>query len=127
MVECPVFRTSATTSANVFSGVRLESLITNPALNFFTLRTISAWLAIGCEPKMKERPPLRANSIASSGPETDCMIAETNGMFSSIRAFSPLLCLTRGVLSDTLPGWQAFVVKPGISKYSPKVLDTSFK
>ena len=42
-------------------------------------------------------------------------------------AFSPALCLTRGVLSDTFAGVHSFVVNPGISKYSPKVLDTSFK
>ena len=88
----------------------MESLMTNPALNFFTLRTMSAWLAIGCEPKMKERPPLRANSMASSGPDTDCMIAETNGMFNSMADCSPALNLTSGVFSDTLVGIHAFVV-----------------
>ena len=119
--------TRAITSANVFSGVRLESLITKPALNFFTFRTISAWLSIGCEPKMKDSPPLRASSMANLGPDTDCMIAETKGMFSSIAGFSPTLCFTSGVFSETLVGTHCLVVKPGISKYSPNVLDTSFK
>lgn len=76
---------------------------------------------------MKESPPLRANSIASLGPETDCMIAETKGIFNSIADFSPDLNFTSGVFNETFAGIHSLVVKPGISKYSPNVLDTSFK
>ena len=57
---------------------------------------------MGCEPKIKESPPLRANSIASSEPDTDCMIAETKGMFNSIAGDVPTLYLTNGVRKETL-------------------------
>ena len=80
---------------------------------------------MGCEPKMKERPPLRASSMANSGPDTDCIIAETKGMFNSIADCVPRLYFTNGVRSETLEGTHCLVVRPGISKYSPKVLETS--
>ena len=124
---CPVRFTKASTSANVASGVMLESLVTNPALNFFTLRTISACDSIGCEPKINDNPPFRASAIANPESETDCIIAETNGMFSSMADFSPFLYFTKGVFNETLVGIHCFVVRPGISRYSPKVLDTSSK
>ena len=64
---------------------------------------------------------------SSLGPETDCMIAETKGIFNSIADFSPDLNFTSGVFNETFAGIHSLVVKPGISKYSPNVLDTSFK
>ena len=82
---------------------------------------------MGCEPKMNERPPLRASSMASSGPDTACMMAETKGIFSRIGEGSPTACFTSGVLSDTLVGMHTLVVRPGINRYSPKVLETSSK
>ena len=65
---------------------------------------------MGCEPKINESPPLRANSMASSGPETDCMIAETKGMFNSIAACVPAACFTSGVRKETLEGTHCLVV-----------------
>lgn len=55
------------------------------------------------------------------------MIAETKGIFNSIADFSPDLNFTSGVFNETFAGIHSLVVKPGISKYSPNVLDTSFK
>ena len=49
---------------------------------FFTFLTISACDSIDCEPKIKEHPPSRAKAIAIFSPETACIIADTNGMFS---------------------------------------------
>lgn len=75
---------------------------------------------MGCEPEINENPPLRANPIASSGPETDCMIAETKGMFNSIAACVPAACFTGGVRKETLEGTHCLVVRPGIGRYSPE-------
>ena len=47
--------------------------------------------------------------------------------FNSIADFSPDLNFTSGVFNETFAGIHSLVVKPGISKYSPNVLDTSFK
>ena len=126
MVECPVWRRRASTSLRVASGRILESLETKPALNFLTRRTISACSAMGCEPKMKESPPLRASSMASVSLDTDCMIAETKGMLSRMRDSSPRAKRTSGVCSETFCGVHSRVVSPGIRRYSPKVRDTSF-
>ena len=52
---------------------------------------------------------------------------ETKGIFNSIADFSPDLNFTSGVFNETFAGIHSLVVKPGISKYSPNVLDTSFK
>ena len=55
------------------------------------------------------------------------VIAETKGIFNSIADFSPDLNFTSVVFNETFAGIHSLVVKPGISKYSPNVLDTSFK
>jgi hypothetical protein len=73
---------------------------------------------------MNDRPPLRASAIANPSSETDCMIAETNGMFSEILGSSPLLNFTNGVFNDTFCGVHSLVVRPGINRYSPKVRET---
>ena len=76
------------------------------------------------EPKMKDNPPLRARAMANPESDTDCIIAETKGIFSSIADFSPFLNFTKGVFNETLAGMHCFVVKPGIRRYSPNVLET---
>ena len=54
---------------------------------------------------MKETPPCLARAMASFSPETDCMIAETMGMFMVRgQASSPLRYLTSGVLRLTAVG-----------------------
>jgi hypothetical protein len=45
-------------------------------------------------------------------------------MFADKEGSSPTLCLTSGVLKETLSGVHSRVVNPGISKYSLNVLDT---
>ena len=42
---------------------------------------------MGWEPKIKDSPPLRANAIAKPESDTDCIIADTKGMFNSIKGF----------------------------------------
>ncbi len=76
---------------------------------------------------MNDMPPARANAIANRSSETACMIAEVNGMFSIRFGPSSLRYFVRGVLSETLSGVCRFVVRPGSSKYSAKVLDGSSK
>jgi len=49
------------------------------------------------------------------------MIAEANGIFTSIGGCCPFLNFTRGVLRTTFSGIHSFVVKLGKSKYSLKV------
>ena len=54
---------------------------------------------------MKDRPPSLARAMASVSFETDCMIAETIGMFRlSGHSSCPLRYRTRGVFSETLSG-----------------------
>ena len=53
---------------------------------------------------MKEMPPSWASAMASLGPETDCMMAETIGMFRVMGDSSPRLKRTSGVLRETLAG-----------------------
>ncbi len=53
---------------------------------------------------MKEIPPSLARAMASLSLETDCMIAETRGIFSVMAGFSPFLNFTSGVANDTLLG-----------------------
>jgi hypothetical protein len=55
------------------------------------------------------------------------MMADTKGTLSSISDTCPLLNFVKGVFNDTLLGTQSLVVKPGINRYSLKVLDVSFK
>ena len=49
-VEKPFFSFRASTSARVWSGVRLEALMTKPALLLFTRRTMAASSAMDWEP-----------------------------------------------------------------------------
>ena len=110
-VEKPFFSLSASTSANVCSGVRFEALTTKPALLLFTRRTISASLSMDCEPKMNESPPSLASATASVSFDTDCMIAETIGIFRLMGQSScPLRYLTSGVLSETRSGTHSSAV-----------------
>ena len=53
---------------------------------------------------MKLMPPSVASATPMSTPETDCMMAETMGMFRLIWGSSPRLKRTSGVLSETLLG-----------------------
>ena len=69
---------------------------------------------------------MRARAIAILWSETDCIIADTNGTFREIEAFSPFMYFTSGVFNEILPGLQSLVVNPGINKYSLKVLEMSF-
>ena len=78
-----------------------------------------------CEPKMNERPPFFAKAMAMFESDTDCIIADTKGMFSDILGVSPLRYFTSGVRSETASGVHSLVVKPGISRYSLKVLEMS--
>ena len=79
----------------------LVLLRTNPALWFLTFCTIAAWLSIGWDPKMKEMPPSFASAMASSSPDTACMIADVIGMFMEIFGCSPFLNFVTGVFSET--------------------------
>jgi hypothetical protein len=54
-------------------------------------------------------------------------MAETKGMFNSNSGSVPFEYFTNGVFNETFCGKQALVVRPGISKYSLKVLETSLK
>ena len=64
--------------------------------------------------------------MASFSPETDCMMADTIGMFiSSGQSSCPLRYLTSGVRRLTAVGTLAEEEYPGISRYSPKVRDGS--
>jgi hypothetical protein len=45
---------------------------------------------------MKERPPSRESAMAISGPDTACMLAETNGRFSKKEDSLPFLNLATG-------------------------------
>lgn len=108
------------------SGVRLASLTTNPALYFFTLRTISACSFIGWEQNIKDNPPFRARAMAILSSDTDCIIADTNGMFKYKSDSESFLNFVNGVLRLILSGVHCFVVKPGIKRYSLNVLEISF-
>jgi len=88
---------------------------------------MSTWLSIDWDPKINERPPFLANAIARLWSETDCIIAETAGIFNCISDFSPFENLTRGTFNETLAGKQSLDVSPGIRRYSLNVLETSLK
>ena len=127
MVEWPVRSLRASTSPNVESGVTLESLRTKPDLHFFTARTMAAWLSMLWDTKMKETPPSRARAAASFSPDTDCITAETRGMFMDRAGASFIRYLQRGVTKLTFCGVQAEEEYPGTSSYSEKVWDGSLK
>ena len=60
---------------------------------------------------MKERPPSRASAMAMVSLDTDCMMAETMGMFRLMAGSSwPFRYFTRGVRRDTLAGMQSSLV-----------------
>ena len=56
---------------------------------------------------MKETPPFLASSMDIFSPDTDCMIADTIGIFNVMAGSSPFLNFTSGVLIDTLAGMQS--------------------
>ena len=64
--------------------------------------------------------------MASPLSDTDCIMAETNGIFKVIFGTSPFLYLTNGVFRFTASGVFDFLVNPGNIKYSLKVLEISF-
>ena len=74
-------------------------------------------------------PPSCASAIASVSFETDCMTADTIGMFIVSGQASPafLLYLTTGVRSDTFAGMHVSDVYPGINRYSSNVCEGSSK
>ena len=76
---------------------------------------------------MKEIPPSRANAHAMRSPETDCMIADTIGIFNSIADFSPLRNFTKGVFNETFAGVHSALEYPGTSRYSLNVREGSSK
>ena len=70
---------------------------------------------------MKDTPPSFARAIAILSSDTDCMIADTIGMFMEIAGSSPFLYFTRGVFKDTFAGMHSEEEYPGTNKYSPNV------
>ena len=74
---------------------------------------------------MKDTPPSVASAMASRSPETDCMMAETMGIFMTMEDSSPFLYFTRGVFRLTLDGMHSLEEYPGISRYSLKVWEGS--
>ena len=70
---------------------------------------------------MKDTPPSVARATARRSPETDCMMAETIGMFIMIFGVSPFLNFTRGVFRLTFAGIHSAEEYPGIRRYSLKV------
>ncbi len=53
---------------------------------------------------MKETPPSMARATASRSPDTDCIMAETMGIFMEMAGSSPRRNFTSGVRSDTFSG-----------------------
>ena len=53
---------------------------------------------------MKDTPPSFARAIAIRSSDTDCMIADTIGMFMEIAGSSPFLNFTSGVFRETCAG-----------------------
>ena len=62
---------------------------------------------MGWEQKMKETPPSRARAMAMRSSDTDCMTAETRGMFIERGGSSPRRKRHRGVRSETFAGTQS--------------------
>jgi len=75
---------------------------------------------------MKDNPPFLARAIAILSSDTDCIIADTKGMFKYKSDSEPFLNFVNGVLRLILSGVHSFVVKPGIKRYSLNVLEISF-
>ena len=86
---------------------------------------MSASSLTDCEPYINETPPSTARATASLSPETDCMIAETRGIFIVIAGCSPFLNLTSGVFRLTFAGTHSLEEYPGMRRYSLKVCDGS--
>ena len=105
----------------------LVLLSTKPALWFFTVLTILAWDSIDWDPNMKDIPPSLARAMASSVPETACIIADVIGMFMLIAGSSPFLNFVTGVFSETFSTLLSADEYPGTSRYSLNVLDGSSK
>ena len=74
---------------------------------------------------MNAMPPHRARAIAIWWSETDCMIAEANGMLSRIEGRSPLRNRTRGVVRRTAALVFSCRVRFGMRRYSLKVWEGS--
>jgi hypothetical protein len=74
---------------------------------------------------MNDTPPSVAKAIANLSPDTDCIIADTMGMFIVIADSSPFLNFTKGVLRLTFAGMHSLEEYPGIRRYSLKVCDGS--
>ena len=53
---------------------------------------------------MKESPPSLARAMAMRSSETDCIMADTRGVFKDRGDSSPFLNLTKGVFKLTLAG-----------------------
>jgi len=111
----------AITSPRVALGRTLLSLTTKPALWFFTLRTISAREAIGCDAQMKASPPQRASAIAMRSSATDCIIAAVTGTWMHSADVLPVLKRVMGARRSTDSGTVPLRVRFGISRYSPKI------
>ena len=76
---------------------------------------------------MKDTPPSLASATANLSPDTDCMIADTSGIFMVIADSSPRRYRTSGVRSETFAGTHSEEEYPGISRYSLKVCDGSLR
>ena len=74
---------------------------------------------------MNDNPPSRANATAIVSFETDCMHAETNGMFIDSGESSPFLNLHRGVRNVTFEGTQFSDEYDGTRRYSENVCEGS--
>ena len=70
---------------------------------------------------MNDIPPSRANAIAIPSFDTDCMHADTNGIFIDSGDSSPFLNLQRGVLNVTFEGTQFSDEYDGTRRYSENV------
>ena len=88
MVECSVSESMTKYLPTYFQEVRLELLTTNPP-EFLNFVPFPAWEKQLVRTEDSGKSAVTSHPIANSGPETDCMIADTNGIFSSIADFSP--------------------------------------
>jgi hypothetical protein len=60
-----------------------------------------------------------------SDPETDCILAETNGRLRFRREVSPERNFATGVFNEMFSGRCILLVSPGSKRYSENVLETS--
>ena len=74
---------------------------------------------------MNESPPSRARAMAMLSSETDCIHAETKGIFTDKGDSSPFLNLHKGVLSETFEGTQFSEEYAGTRRYSENVCEGS--